>query len=67
MTTLLSKPKMPAKSAEQLAGEKHQADEIKRLKAEEKARKGALIRGQGGRASLISGSEKGVQTKETLG
>jgi len=65
MTTLLSKPKMPEKSADQLAAEKHQADEIKRLKAEESQRKSALLRGKRGRASLLSGAETGI--KETLG
>jgi hypothetical protein len=65
MATLLSKPKMPEKSADQIAAEKFQADEIKRLKAEEDQRKSALTRSQGGRASLISGAETGV--KDTLG
>jgi len=65
MTTLFHSPKMPKKSDEQLEAERHQSDEIKRLKTEESARKSALVRKQGGRASLISGSERGV--KETLG
>lgn len=65
MTTLFSKPKMPEKSADQIAAEKFQADEIKRLKKEESQRKAALSRAQGGRASLISGSETGI--KDTLG
>ena len=56
---------MPSKSAEQVEAEKFQADEIKRLKAEEDQRKAALTRGQRGRASLISGAETGI--KETLG
>lgn len=65
MATLLSKPKMPEKSADQISAEKFQADEIKRLKGEEDSRKAALKRSQGGRASLISGSETGL--KDTLG
>ncbi len=69
MSTLFSKPKMPQKSEDQLIAERSQADEIKRLKREESARKAALVRGQGGRASLISGSERGISagTKDTLG
>ena len=67
MATLLSKPKMPEKSAEQLSAEKFQADEVTRLKKEESARKAALSRGQSGRASLLSGGEAGVVAKETLG
>ena len=65
MGDFFKKPKMPEKSAEQIESEKFQADEIKRLKAEEDQRKAALTRGQRGRASLISGAETGI--KETLG
>lgn len=65
MSTLFSKPKMPEKSEDQKTAERLQAEELKRLKKEEGSRKAALVRGQGGRASLISGSESGL--KDTLG
>ena len=67
MASLLSKPKMPEKSAEQLESEKFQADEVKRLKTEEAQRKAALTRGQGGRQSLLSGGDAGIAPAKTLG
>ena len=65
MAGILSKPKMPAKTADELAAAKFQAKELKRLKTEERGRKSALTRAQGGRRSLLSGAETGLS--ETLG
>ena len=67
MSTLFSKPKIPGKSAEQIEEEKHQSSELRRLKNEEAKRKAAIERGRAGRASLISGKETGIPTKDTLG
>ena len=62
MSGLFSKPKMPEKSAEQVQLEKAQAAESERTTAEITARKRASRRRRGGRASLISGEERGVRS-----
>lgn len=58
---------MPDKgpTAEQRRMMAEQKKEMERLKAEEEKRKDALKRARMGRASLISGDERGV--KDTLG
>ena len=65
MSNLFSRPKVPKKSAEQIAGEKAQATELSNLQAQESSRKKAAGRSRRGRASLIATSERGVQ--DTLG
>lgn len=65
MANALSKPKLPKKTASELAADEAKATELNRLKGEDYARKQALKRGQRGRASLLNGAETGV--KETLG
>jgi hypothetical protein len=65
MGGLFSKPKAPAKSASQVKAEAHQSAEIDRLTKKEDSMKAALGRRRRGRASLISGDERGITS--TLG
>ena len=65
MGGLFSSPKAPAKSASQVKAEKHQTAEIARLTKKEDSMKAAMGRKRRGRASLISGDERGI--KNTLG
>lgn len=65
MGGLFSKPKAPAKSAYQVKAEKSQSVELDRLSKKEGSMKAALKRKRRGRASLISGDERGIRS--TLG
>ena len=58
-------PKAPEKSKEQKQAEVRQSTEIERLEKKETSQRNAMSRRRSGRASLLSGGERGIT--ETLG
>ena len=65
MGKIFSSPKAPAPSPAQVKAEKAQTKELERLTKKEDSMKAAMKRRRRGRASLISGDERGI--KSTLG
>ena len=65
MGNLFRRPKAPAKSEVQQRAETRQTESLDRLEKQEQSRRDALGRRSKGRASLLSGGERGIT--DTLG
>lgn len=62
---IFGKPKAPERTQEQKDADERQSLELDRLEKKEQSQKDAMKRRRGGRASLLSGGERGVT--DTLG